>query len=87
MSTNASGAQHLVTLKVTFLKQPHSGVAVAMNAGGVWFDSLDLAGAIQRELAGVGHEAIPQEKRFVKHRKMMFVPFSQIEWILADGTF
>jgi hypothetical protein len=87
MSTQPSATGHAVMLKVTFLKQPQSGVAATMTSGGVWFDSLELASAVQRELSGVGPKAVPPEKQFLKNRKLMFVPFSQIEWILSDHPF
>jgi hypothetical protein len=83
----APGASNLILIKVTFLKEPHSGRALKSNAGGVWIDALELAAAIQRAAAGVGHAPVPQDKQFLKGRSILFIPFNQIEWILAGSAF
>lgn len=80
----APGAERLVLLKAIFLDEPHSGSLVKMTTTGVWIDSLELASSIQRALAGVGAKAVPPEKQFLKNRRVLFVPFTQIAWILAD---
>lgn len=85
--TPAPNTSGLVTIKVTFLKTPHSGRGIASNNGGVWFESLELAGAIQRELAGVGPAAVPPQKQFLQGRKTVFVPYAQIEWMIAEAVF
>ena len=77
----------LVTIKISSVKTLSSGRAISSNSGGVWLDSLELASNIQRELAGVGHAAVPQEKQFLKGRKMVFVPYAQIEWMIAESVF
>jgi hypothetical protein len=88
MASQPLGGTNLVTLKVSFLTEPHSAKAVASNSGGIWIESLELAGAIQRAAAGVGHKAVPEEKRFVKSaHPLLFVPFSQIEWMIAASAF
>jgi hypothetical protein len=77
----------LVTIKLASLKTPSSGRALSSNSGGVWLDSLELASSIQRELAGVGHAAVPQQKQFLQGRKVVFVPYAQIEWMIAEAPF
>lgn len=81
---SAPGTERLVLLKATFLDEPHSGNLLRTTSAGVWIDSLELAASIQRALAGVGARAVPPDKQFVKNRKVLFVPFTQIAWILAD---
>jgi hypothetical protein len=44
-----------------------------------------LASNIQRELAGVGQAAIPQQKQFLQGRTVVFVPYAQIEWMIAEA--
>jgi hypothetical protein len=74
-------------VKVTFLKEPHSGKALLSTPSGIWIESLELGGAIQRAIAGVGSAAVPANKQFLEGRKVLFLPFTQIEWILADAPF
>ncbi len=74
-------------LKVTFLKEPASIKGVQFTNGGIWFESLELGSKIQREAAGTGPAAIPQDKRFLNGFPLMFVPFSQVEWLAADQSF
>jgi hypothetical protein len=81
---SAPGAERLVLLKATFLKAPCSGNLVRTTQAGVWIDSLELASAIQRVLAGVTHEAVPSDEQFLRNRKVLFIPFAQIEWILSE---
>lgn len=75
----------LVTIKLTSMKALSSGRVVSANSGGFWLDSLELASNIQRELAGVGQAAVPQQKQFLQGRKVVFVPFAQIEWMIAES--
>ena len=72
-------------VKVSFLGTPHTGRYIKSTEAGVWIDSLELAAAIQRAAAGVGHAAIPPDKQFIKGRTHLFLPFTQIEWILSDS--
>jgi hypothetical protein len=44
-----------------------------------------LASNIQRELAGVGQAAIPQQKQFLQGRTVVFVPYAQIKWMIAEA--
>ena len=80
----APGAERLVLLKASFLDEPHSGNLIKLTPAGVWIDSPELAASIQRALAGVGPKAVPPEKQFLRDRKVLFVPFTQIVWILAN---
>jgi hypothetical protein len=57
---------------------------MSMNSAGIWIDSLEVAAAIQRALAGVGHAAVPHDKQFLQNRTIMFIPHSQVEWILSQ---
>jgi len=82
-----AGLHNLLLIKVTFLKEPCSGRALKSNQGGMWIDALELAGAIQRAAAGVGPASVPPNKQFMKSRSVLFVPFTQIEWIAADQPF
>jgi hypothetical protein len=88
MASQPIGHGNLLTLKVSFLKEPQSATAISSNSGGIWTESLDLAAAIQRTGAGVGHAAVPPEEKFTNTTNpLLFVPFSQIEWMLAYSPF
>jgi hypothetical protein len=91
MASQPTGGGNLLTLKVLFLKEPHSAKAISSNSGGIWIESLDLAASIQRAAPAVGHAAVPPEDQFTKATEatnpLLFVPFSQIEWMLAYSPF
>jgi hypothetical protein len=85
MASHPSATPGLVTIKLTSLKAFSSARVISANNGGFWLDSLELAGNIQRELAGVGPAAVPPQKQFLHGRKVVFVPFAQIEWMVAES--
>jgi hypothetical protein len=76
----------LVTIKLACLKTPSSGRVMSSNSGGVWLDSLELASCIQKE-SGVGQAAVPPQKEFLHGRKIVFAPYAQIEWMIAEALF
>jgi hypothetical protein len=73
--------------KVSFLKEPHSGTIAKAISHGLWINSLEITSQIQRVAAGVGHQAIPQDKQFLNGLPVIFVPFSQIEWIASAQVY
>ena len=88
MASQPIGGGNLLTLKVSFLKEPQSAKAISSNSGGIWIESPDLAAAIQGAAAGDGHAAVPLEGQFTNTTNpLLFVPFSQIEWMLAYSPF
>jgi hypothetical protein len=88
MASQPVGGGNVLTLKVSFLKEPQSAKAITSNSGGIWIESLDLAAAIQGAAAGVSHAAVPPEGQFTNTTNpLVFVPFSQIEWMLAYSPF
>ena len=89
MSSDAPipGGANLVMVKATFLHSPHSGRLEKATNAGVWLESLDFTAAIQRAAAGVGQAAMTPDKQFLKGRcARIFIPFTQVEWIVADSS-
>jgi hypothetical protein len=89
MSSNAPtpGGANLVMVKATFLHSPHSGRLEKATDTGVWLESLDFTAAIQRAASGVGQAAINPDKQFLKGKcGRIFIPFTHVEWIVADST-
>jgi hypothetical protein len=70
-------------VKVSFLERPHSIRISEVDADGIWVDAGELSSAIQRVLAGVKHEAIPQEGRILERYPLLYIPLHQIQWLAA----
>ena len=81
-----AGGARISLIRVKYLTEPHSAKIILMSGNGVWIDSLEVAAAIQRVLAGVGHNAVPANKQFIQGRTIMFVPYEHVEWVLSDSV-
>jgi len=85
MASHPSTSPGQVTIKLISMKTLSSGKLISATSGGFWLDSLELASNIQRALAGFGPAAVPQQNQFLHGRKVVFVPFAQIEWMIAEA--
>jgi hypothetical protein len=70
-----------VMLKTLFLNKPYSAKVIEVDQYGVWVEAVDMTGMIQREAAGTGSAAIPQGGQFLSGYPLLYVPFSQIQWM------
>ena len=70
-----------VMLKTSFLAKPYSAKVMEVDHHGIWIEAVELTAMIQREAAGVGHKAVPTEAQFLNGYPLLYVPFSQIQWM------
>jgi hypothetical protein len=70
-----------VMLKASFLTKPYAAKVVEVDHYGVWVEAVEMMGMMQREAAGVGAAAVPQSGRFLSGYPLLYVPFSQIQWM------
>ena len=67
-----------VHIKLAYLNKPYVAKLSEMTDAGVWIDSREVIKAIEKS-AGMGHRTNVDTAR----RKTLFIPFAQVQWILA----
>jgi hypothetical protein len=70
-----------VMLKTSFLSKPYSAKVVEVDHYGLWVEAVEMMGMMQREASGVGPKSVPAEAQFLRGYPLLYVPFSQIQWM------